>query len=461
MEEDLKRERPLAQRRGIDNLWLLPVAFASGFWQWLLAVAFGCGFWEWLSGAFGGILKSPNPDRTSPTMQNAPTQASPAVTDASEDGPVLAIGLMSGTSLDGIDAALIRTDGRSSVEAVAAITIPYEPDFRARLRAILGGVGAVPEVEAALTDLHAVAVETVLRHAGVAASEVTAVGFHGHTILHEPERGRTWQIGDGLKLASSVGIDVVSDLRVADVAAGGQGAPLVPVFHRALVRDLPKPVAILNIGGVANVTWVGPGGGPEFGPGVGAGEADLLAFDTGPGNALIDDWCLRRLGWERDEGGDLAATGAVDPERLDRLAAHPFFEERPPKSLDRDAFARWAEPVLEGLSDADGAALLTAFTIRSIAEAARWFPAPVERWVVAGGGRHNATLMRGLRSRMNVPILSAEDLDWDGDALEAQAFAYLAVRTLRRLPITFPGTTGVARPQTGGRVCFVTKAPET
>lgn len=395
------------------------------------------------------------PKRTESIMPNAHQIAPSTPRDpervAAEDGPVLAIGLMSGTSMDGIDAALIRTDGRTSVEAVAAITIPYEADFRARLRSILGGVGAVPQVEAALTDLHAVAVEALLRHAGVAASEVTAVGFHGHTILHEPDRGRTWQVGDGLKLAASVGIDVVSDLRVADVAAGGQGAPLVPVFHRALVRELPKPVAILNIGGVANVTWIGPGIGPD--------EADLLAFDTGPGNALIDDWCLRRLGWERDEGGDLASTGSIDPNRLDRLAAHPFFDEKPPKSLDRDAFARWAEPVLEGLSDADGAALLTAFTIRSIAEAARWFPAPVERWVVAGGGRHNATLMSGLRSRMNVPILGAEELDWDGDALEAQAFAYLAVRTLRRLPITYPGTTGVARPQTGGRVCFVMQAP--
>lgn len=381
-------------------------------------------------------------------QQTAPSTPRDTANVAGDDGAVLAIGLMSGTSMDGIDAALIRSDGRASVEAVAAITIPYETDFRARLRSILGGVGPVPEVEAALTDLHAVAVETLLRQAGVAASEVTAVGFHGHTILHEPERGRTWQVGDGLRLAASVGIDVVSDLRVADVSAGGQGAPLVPVFHRALVRELPKPVAILNIGGVANVTWIGPG------------EADLLAFDTGPGNALIDDWCLRRLGWERDEGGELASTGSVDPQRLDRLAAHPFFDEKPPKSLDRDAFARWAEPVLEGLSDADGATLLTAFTIRSIADAARWFPEPVERWVVAGGGRHNATLMGGLRSRMNVPILGAEDLDWDGDALEAQAFAYLAIRSLRRLPITYPGTTGVARPQTGGRVCFVTQTPE-
>lgn len=357
---------------------------------------------------------------------------------------VTAIGLMSGTSMDGIDAALIRTDGLDHVEAIDAITLPYNDGFRARLRAILGGVGDVSGVEAELTRRHEEAVRALLHQSGTNAGDVSVVGFHGHTILHTPELGRTWQIGDGLGLAAGVGIDVVSDLRTADVAAGGQGAPLVPVFHRALVKELPRPIAVLNIGGVANVTWIG------------RGADDLLAFDTGPGNALIDDWCIRRIEAARDESGKLAASGQIDPDLLDHLMTHPFFEERPPKSLDRDAFGTWALEVTDPLSDADGAALLTAFTTRSIAAAARWFPEPVERWVVAGGGRHNATLMAGLRSRMNVPVLAADDLGWDGDALEAQAFAYLAVRSLRREPLTYPGTTGVKTPHTGGRLNFTT-----
>jgi anhydro-N-acetylmuramic acid kinase len=360
---------------------------------------------------------------------------------------VTAIGLMSGTSMDGIDAALIRTDGLDHVEAIDAVTLPYDDGFRTRLRAILGGVGDVQGVEAELTRQHEDAVHTLLRQARVSADQVSVIGFHGHTILHRPELGRTWQIGNGLGLAAGVGIDVISDLRTADVAAGGQGAPLVPVFHRALVKDLPRPVAVLNIGGVANVTWVGQG------------VDDLLAFDTGPGNALIDDWCARRIGAVRDDGGGLAATGSVDPEVLDRMLEHPFFAETPPKSLDRDAFGPWAMDLIEGLSDADGAAVLTAFTVRSIAAAARWFPEPVERWVVAGGGRHNATLMAGLRGQMNVPVLAADDLGWDGDALEAQAFAYLAVRSLSRRPITYPGTTGVLTPHTGGRLNFATRRP--
>ena len=359
-------------------------------------------------------------------------------------GIVTAIGLMSGTSMDGIDAALIRTDGIDHVEAIDAVTVDYDEGFRALLRGVLGGVGDVGGVESALTRLHEDAVRALLRQAGLSADQVSVIGFHGHTILHTPDLGRTWQIGDGLGLAAGVGIDVISDLRTADVAAGGQGAPLVPVFHRALVKDLPRPVAVLNIGGVANVTWIG------------RGADDLLAFDTGPGNALIDDWCTQRLGAARDDGGALAATGRIDPDLLDLLMTHPYFAETPPKSLDRDAFGQWAMTLTEGLSDADGAALLTAFTTRSIAAAAGWFPEPVERWVVAGGGRHNETLMAGLRSRMNVPVLAADDLGWDGDALEAQAFAYLAVRSLARLPITYPGTTGVAVPHTGGRLNFAT-----
>ena len=347
-----------------------------------------------------------------------------------------AVGLMSGTSLDGIDAALLRTDGRGHVEAGAWLTLPYPEDFRARLRATLGGKGDVAGVERELTDLHADAVRALLAKAGLSAGAVDLVGFHGHTILHAPEQRRTWQIGDGARLAAMVGIPVVNDFRSADVAAGGQGAPLVPLYHRALSGGLGKPVAVLNVGGVANVTWLG------------RGDLDVLAFDTGPGNALLDDWVLAKTGRAWDEGGALAATGSVDEAVLARLLDHPFFDAPAPKSLDRDA---WDVSPVRGLSPADGAATLTAFTARSVAKAADLLPEAPSRWLVTGGGRLNGTLMRMLGEALPAPVESVDDLGWSGDALEAQAFAYLAVRARQGLPLSLPGTTGVPAPQTGGR----------
>jgi anhydro-N-acetylmuramic acid kinase len=228
----------------------------------------------------------------------------------------------------------------------------------------------------------------------------------------------------------------VNDLRVADVEAGGQGAPLVPIYHAALVRDLPRPIAVVNVGGVANVTWIGPKG-------------ELLAFDTGPGNGPIDDWCMRRAGTQFDRDGALAAAGKVDRTRLQQFAEHRYFARTPPKSLDRGDFNdRWAD----GLSVADGAATLTWGTARAIALAARHFPLPPRRWVISGGGARNPTMLRAIGEETGGEIITTSDLGWDGDALEAQAFAFLAVRSLRGLPITFPGTTGVARPLTGGRL---------
>ncbi|NQW10287.1 MAG: anhydro-N-acetylmuramic acid kinase [Alphaproteobacteria bacterium] len=349
-----------------------------------------------------------------------------------------AIGLMSGTSMDGIDAALVRTDGCDRVETGPAITVPYEDGFRARLRGILGAKGPVPEVEAELTDLHARAVETLMTHAGLAADAVDLVGFHGHTIWHEPEHGRTRQIGDGQRLAATLGIDVVGDFRTADMDAGGEGAPLAPVYHRALVGAGRRPAVVLNMGGVANVTWIGEG------------TDDLLAFDTGPGNAPIDDWCWRMVGRMFDQDGRLATAGQVDAGRLERLLAHLYFDRTPPKSLDRDAFHAEVQAIIEGLSVEDGATTLTAFAARTIAQAARWFPFPASRWIATGGGRHNPALMAAIREAVNQPVEDADAQGWDGDALEAQAFAYLAVRARLGLPISFPGTTGVARPMTGG-----------
>jgi anhydro-N-acetylmuramic acid kinase len=347
---------------------------------------------------------------------------------------IVAVGLMSGTSLDGIDVAVVTTDGRDRAEPGPALTVPYSSALRADLRGVLGGGGPVAAVERALTEAHAAAVATFIATHGVAPG---LIGFHGHTILHRPAEGRTWQIGDGALLAALTGIDVVGDFRSADVAAGGEGAPLVPLFHAALAARHAKPLAILNIGGVANVTWLG------------AAPDAILAFDTGPGNAPIDDWALRHLGRPVDRDGALARSGRVDAARLASFLAHPYFDRAPPKSLDRDDFTAFGDAAI---SAADGAATLTAMTAAAVARAAAHFPAPVGRWLVTGGGRHNPVLMDELARRLGVPVEPVEAVGWDGDALEAQAFAYLAVRARAGLPLSLPSTTGVARPMTGGRL---------
>ncbi len=350
---------------------------------------------------------------------------------------MLAIGLMSGTSMDGIDAALIETDGESVARPGAFLTVPYEPDFRARLAAAVAAGRAEAGLEDALTRRHAEAVRKLLQSGGLGPENVALIGFHGHTVFHAPAVRRTMQIGDGALLARLTGIAVVNDFRSADVAAGGEGAPLVPVFHRAIAAPLAKPIAILNIGGVANATWIGQDGA-------------LLAFDTGPGNALIDDWALIHTGRPVDAEGRLAASGRVVERLLADLLRDPHFSRRPPKSLDRNHF-RDANARLAGLSPADGAATLTHFTAASVAIASAQMPAPVLRWLVTGGGRRNPALMTALASRLAARVDPIEAVGWDGDALEAQAFAYMAVRSRKGLPISFPETTGVPRPMSGGR----------
>jgi len=347
------------------------------------------------------------------------------------------VGLMSGTSLDGIDAALLRSDGETIQELGPALTRAYDADFRQRLRALLGGRAPHEAVERELTDRHAAAVEALLRQAGLDRTDVGLVGFHGQTILHAPEERRTWQIGDGARLAALLGLPVVNDFRSADVAAGGEGAPLAPAYHRALADGLARPLAVLNLGGVANVTWIGEGA-----------EA-LVACDCGPANALLDDWVLARTGHAYDAEGRLADAGRADGDWVRRTLAHPFFARRPPKSLDRDAFP--AEG-LEALSTADGAATLTAFTVEAVGAAVPLLPAPPRRWLVTGGGRRNPAIMRGLAARLGVPVEPVEAVGWDGDALEAQAFGFLAARGAAGLPLTYPGTTGVVQAQTGGRL---------
>ncbi len=345
-----------------------------------------------------------------------------------------AIGLMSGTSLDGIDVAMIETDGRDRVIPGPALTVPYPPEFRNRLRSVLGGVGPVAEVEDELTQLHAKAVENFLGRNPEAAIDI--IGFHGHTILHRPAEHRTWQIGNGALLARRLGADVVADFRSADVAAGGEGAPLAPLFHAALAATFPRPLAVLNIGGVANVTWIGDG-------------AELLAFDTGPGNALIDDWVRRHTGINVDIDGAIARTGYMSAAHIERFLAASFFDRSPPKSLDREDFR---DVLTFDLSLQDGAATLTEMTAATAAAATRHFPAPVRQWLVTGGGRHNPALMEALHRRLEAPVRPVEAVGWDGDALEAQAFAYFAVRSLEGLPLSLPSTTGVPQPTCGGRL---------
>ena len=364
-----------------------------------------------------------------------------------------AIGLMSGTSMDGVDVALIETDGEAHVVQGPSGFRPYSDPERRLLRAALADAralthaaarpGILPQAEVFLTRAHAEAVETFVRDNAIDLASIDVIGFHGQTVLHRPEALLTVQLGDGVALAERLGRAVVFDLRSADVAAGGQGAPLVPVYHRALVqqaraagRDLPHVVAVLNLGGVANATILD-------------GDAEPVACDTGPANALLDDFVLARTGQPFDADGALAASGMVDEVALSALLAHPFFDLAPPKSLDRNAFS--AAPV-DGLNDADGAATLTAFTAGAVAWLLPHLAKKPGLWIVCGGGARNGTLLRMLRAALGAPVVTAEAFGWSSDAMEAQAFAYLAVRSQRALPITFPMTTGVAKAMTGGRM---------
>ncbi len=362
-----------------------------------------------------------------------------------DQGAILAVGLMSGTSLDGIDAALIETDGEGVVTPIAFHSIDYAPETRDRLREAarvaltLDHPSAHPVIDRAATEitrLHGEAVRALLRQADLPCSAIGAAGFHGQTVAHRPDRGWTWQIGDGQALADALGITVVDDLRQADVAAGGQGAPLLPVYHRALLGGEARPVAVLNLGGVGNITFIGT-------------DSALIAFDTGPANALVDDWVLAETGRPYDADGALAAAGTVDETALGAMLDLPWFDVAPPKSLDRSDFS--IQPA-RGLSVEDGAATLTRFTAETVALALRHLPARPKRIVVAGGGRRNATLMRMLAEACGVPAEPIEAFGWNGDATEAEGFAYMAVRSLRGLPISFPGTTGIPAPLTGGRV---------
>jgi anhydro-N-acetylmuramic acid kinase len=365
------------------------------------------------------------------------------------DGPVRALGAMSGTSLDGVDAAVVVTDGDRIAGFGESAYRPYTPSERAVLRAALGRMPGEPGVAAA-----AEVVETAHAELLSGFGDIDLVGFHGQTLAHRPDERRTHQTGDGAVLAAALDLPVVWDFRTADVTLGGQGAPLAPFFHFACARwvGATEPVAFLNIGGVANLTWVDPA--------MPAPEADgaLLAFDTGPGNAPLDDFVMRRTGAARDEDGRLAAAGRIDGAAIDWLLARPYFLKMPPKSLDRDDFAGLAEAVA-GLSDADGAATLAFAVAASVAQGLAHCPTVPSRLLVTGGGRRNPAIMAMLARTTEIEVAPVEAVGLDGDMLEAQAFAYLAVRVARGWPTSAPGTTGVAAPVGGGRLSRPGLAP--
>ncbi|MEZ5780026.1 MAG: anhydro-N-acetylmuramic acid kinase [Paracoccaceae bacterium] len=356
---------------------------------------------------------------------------------------VWALGTMSGTSLDGVDAALLRTDGERIFDFGANGYRAYSPAERDTIRAALGrwpGDEGVAEVAEIVETAHAALM-------GGFADRAAIAGFHGQTLAHDPGGRGTHQAGDGSVLAEVLGLPVVWDFRSSDVELGGQGAPLAPFFHFACAKWIgaEEPLVFLNLGGVGNLTWLDP---REPAPEV-AGAC--LAFDTGPANAPVNDLMQVRLGHAFDLDGALARMGRVDEAVIAAFLSHPFFLRIPPKSLDRNAFPDLAEAVA-ALSDADAAATLTAAAAAAVARGAEHFPAPASRLLVSGGGRHNRTMMAMLAERMGCPVDPVEAVGLNGDMLEAQAFAYLAVRVARGLPTSCSGTTGVAAAVGGGRI---------
>jgi len=356
--------------------------------------------------------------------------------------PVAAIGAISGTSMDGIDVALLSTDGERVTRTGIGRSYPYPDALKAELLDFLRDPSIaerdpLADLEARVTDAHVAAVEKLIADFAIDQTSVTVAGLHGQTVWHRPERRFTRQLLDGPRAAKALGLDVVTRFRDADVAAGGEGAPFAPLYHRALAADLPKPVMVLNLGGVGNVTYV---------------DADAtIAFDTGPASALLDDFVRRRRGLAFDEDGRIAAAGKVDAKVLAGLMANPFFAAKPPKSLDRNDFHARAK-VVDALGDEDGAATLAAFTVESVAASLAHVPSVPARWLVTGGGRLNATFMKGLAARLGVPVDPVEAVGWNGDFVEAELFAFLAVRSLRGLPLSLPTTTGVPAPMPGGKL---------
>ena len=358
--------------------------------------------------------------------------------------PIWSLGCMSGTSMDGVDAAMLLTDG----ERICAFgRHSYRRYTAAEVNAVNAAQGLWHNDQPAVLSK---AEETVRQaHLEIISSFRGAeiIGFHGQTVAHAPDQGKTHQVGDGKRLASESGHIVAWDFRTRDMACGGEGAPLAPVFHFACAKWLgeTRPVVFLNLGGVANLTYVDPHAREPTAPGA------LVAFDTGPANALINDLMVRRRNQRFDANGELAATGTCDHAIVDAVLSRPFFDRKPPKSLDRNEFSDVLERV-ESMADPDAAATLTALTAAAVGESERFLPARPSHWLVAGGGSRNRMLMSELDSRLSAPVFPVEDVGLNSDMLEAQAFAFLAVRSLRNLVLSVPSTTGCSVPTTGGRI---------
>ncbi|QCI97696.1 anhydro-N-acetylmuramic acid kinase [Agrobacterium larrymoorei] len=362
-----------------------------------------------------------------------------------------AIGLMSGTSMDGIDIALLRTDGETIVRHGPSGYFPYDPQLRSIWQKALVTARAIKQrderpgdladAERKLTLAHAAAVKSFLARHKLHSRDVDVIGFHGQTVLHRPDDALTVQIGDGPLLAEETGIDVVYDMRANDMVHGGQGAPLIPVYHAALAANLPErfetPAVFVNIGGISNLTHIGASG-------------TLAAFDSGPGNMLIDQWIEAHTGKSYDRGGETAAKGRVVPSLVERYMQSPFFSANIRRSLDRSDFT---PPEKGEVSLADGARTLAHLTGAAILKSASYLPELAKTYVICGGGRLNPVIMTEFSeqaSKLGARVIAAEEAGFDGGAMEAEAWAYLAVRSLKGLPLTYPGTTGVEEPVTGG-----------
>ncbi len=341
-----------------------------------------------------------------------------------------AIGLMSGTSLDGeIDVALLETDGQAYVKPLGFYAHSYDPEIAQAVRACFGKRerdAQLDEAERLVTDIHIEAVKA-------SGFQADLIGFHGQTITHDPDAGFTWQIGDGARLAGAVGISVVADMRQGDIKAGGQGAPLLPLYHKAMMAGQDKPVAVLNLGGVANITYID--------------DDHLIAFDCGPANALMDDCMRERTGLAYDEGGAMASRGDVLEAVVKDFLRHDYFKKPPPKSLDRNA---WSIDCVRYARREDAMATLMEMSVSGVCMAMKHLPQKPARIYAAGGGRHNLFMLDSLSERLELPVRSIDDLGWRGDATEAEGFAYLAVRSRLGLPLTLPSTTGVREAMTGG-----------
>ncbi|MCL7997627.1 anhydro-N-acetylmuramic acid kinase [Brucella sp. 21LCYQ03] len=362
-----------------------------------------------------------------------------------------AIGLMSGTSMDGIDIALVITDGETFVERGPSSAVSYSDGFRARLKAALIDArsiidrnerpGVLRQLEHDQTLLHAIAVQDFLYEYSLKPEEIDVIGFHGQTVLHRPREALTVQIGDGSLLAAETGIPVVYDMRAEDMRNGGEGAPLIPAYHAALAANLPSglegPVVFVNIGGISNLTYVDEAG-------------RLMAYDSGPGNMLIDQWMELHEQGSFDPGGITAMSGVVDEELAVRYLDHDFFKGNHRRSLDRGDF------IVPAKNDADlatGARTLAYVSAAAILRSASHLPSHPLTYVVSGGGRKNAAIMSelsALAEREGARVVDADNVGIDGDAMEAEAWAYLAVRSMRGLPLTYPTTTGCDKPVSGG-----------